>query len=258
MPIHQLHNSVGGYNYNAFVYENMDWDYHFHGNFELLYVIDGCFELKVDDGAATLSKGQFALILPNQLHSFHIPIGSHVWVGVFSEEYVFRFASHMRGLVGEAFEFYCDPMTEAFFKYHVVENKSEDIYMLKSVFYAVCQQYLQHVQLRPRDAKGDNLFVRITDYVNVHFKEPVTLQEMAQTLGFEYHYLSRRFHEIFGMNFRRFLNQYRINHANELLQQNPHVCIAEIAYACGFKSVRNFNAVYKELNGCTPRAGKID
>lgn len=256
MPIHQLHNSQGGYNYNAYIYENLDWYYHFHSNFELLYTVQGVCDIKVDDRTETLPHGHFALILPNQLHSFHIPADSHVWVGVFSEEYVFRFASHTRGMIGEQSCFQCDPATEAFFTHHLIKQKTEDIYLLKSVFYAVCQQYLQHIQMHPRDAKGDNLFVRITDYVNDHFRESITLRQMAQVLGFEYHYLSRRFHEIFNMNFRRFLNQYRVNYANDLLQQNPNTTIAEIAYACGFQNVRNFNTVYKQLNGCSPRAGK--
>lgn len=254
MPIHQLHNSHGSDNYNANIYESLDFYCHFHSNFELLYTLRGACSLKIDDRTEILSHGHFALVLPNQLHSFHIPADSRVWVGVFSEEYVFRFASHTRGMIGDQSCFKCDPVIEAFFIQQLINEKTEDIYLLKAVFYAVCHEYLHHIELHPREATGDNLFVRITDYVNDNFREPITLQQMAQTLGFEYHYLSRRFHEIFQMNFRSFLNQYRVTYANDLLQRNPNTTIAEIAYACGFQNVRSFNAAYKQLNGCSPSA----
>lgn len=256
MPIHQLHNSQGDYNYNAVTYENYSWYYHFHSNYELIYALKGTCSIKVDNHAEILPEGTFALILPNQLHALDAPHDCKMWVGVFSEDYIFRFASHTRGMVGESAAFRCNKATEAFFRYHLIEQETDDIYLLKSVFYAVCQQYLQHIPMHPRDAKGDNLFLRITDYVNENFRSPITLRQMAQDLGFEYHYLSRRFHEIFNMNFRRFINQHRINYANDLLQQSSQTTIAEIAYACGFQNVRNFNAVYKELNGCSPRAAK--
>lgn len=91
-------------------------------------------------------------------------------------------------------------------------------------------------------------------YITEHFKEDVTLSGMAQSLGYEEHYLSRLFHSFFGMNFKQFVNEYRVNYAESLLSDTGKNCgITEIAYACGFQSVRNFNRAYKRITGHSPR-----
>jgi AraC-like DNA-binding protein len=74
---------------------------------------------------------------------------------------------------------------------------------------------------------------------------------MAEEMGYDHHYLSRAFHEMFHMNFRDFVNQYRINYANELLMQGGR-SITEVAFESGFQSVRSFNDVYKKMTGSVP------
>ena len=61
--------------------------YHFHGNYEVVYVVSGKADVMVDNRMEELTEGSFALILPNQLHSFNASEGSELWICVFSEEY---------------------------------------------------------------------------------------------------------------------------------------------------------------------------
>ena len=49
MIVHQQHNSPGNHNYNAFLYENCEWFYHFHKNYELIYILSGEMELTLND-----------------------------------------------------------------------------------------------------------------------------------------------------------------------------------------------------------------
>ena len=72
-------------------------------------------------------------------------------------------------------------------------------------------------------------------------------------MGYEEHYLSRCFHNCFAMNFKQFVNEYRIQFARRLLEQQPPLPITEIAYMSGFGSVRNFNRVYRAIVGTEPR-----
>ena len=89
MLVHQPTNSVGNYNYNAYFYKGYKMYYHFHSNYEVVYMVSGKAEVMIDNRTEELEKGAFALILPNQLHSFQAEEGAEMWVCVFSEEYVF-------------------------------------------------------------------------------------------------------------------------------------------------------------------------
>ena len=40
-----------------------------------------------------LTQGQFAMVLPNELHGYRTPHSSRVWVGVFSGDFVGEFVS---------------------------------------------------------------------------------------------------------------------------------------------------------------------
>ena len=41
MIFHQVPNSYGNYNYNARIYQKPRWVAHFHGNYELIYAMEG-------------------------------------------------------------------------------------------------------------------------------------------------------------------------------------------------------------------------
>ena len=41
MILYQESNSQSNYNYNIVIYDNVEWQLHFHKNFEIVYVMDG-------------------------------------------------------------------------------------------------------------------------------------------------------------------------------------------------------------------------
>ena len=251
MLVHQPTNSVGNYNYNAYFYQNYRMYYHFHGNYEVVYMVSGKADIMVDNRTEELTEGSFALILPNQLHSFSNSEGSEMWICVFSEEYVFRFDSQIRNMEGSKSGFFCAEPVKAFVLEYLINGKSEDIDMRKACFYALCSEYKRQVELKARNRGDNTVCLRMVDYVAGKFREPITLKGMAEEMGYDHHYLSRAFHEMFHMNFRDFVNQYRINYANELLMQGGR-SITEVAFESGFQSVRSFNDVYKKMTGSVP------
>lgn len=93
-------------------------------------------------------------------------------------------------------------------------------------------------------------FYKITEYVNAHFKEDITVDTIAKNL-----YLSRgRLAEVFkkyaGEVIGKYINRLRIKNANYLLSQG--LSITEAALDSGFQSIRTFNSVYKEIMQMTP------
>ena len=88
MLFHQPHNSMGNYNYNARFYKNEIWQHHFHKNLELIYVLSGQVGCEVNNKRYTLSKGDFGLCLPYDVHAYKPSENTEYYVLVFSADYV--------------------------------------------------------------------------------------------------------------------------------------------------------------------------
>lgn len=79
----------------------------------------------------------------------------------------------------------------------------------------------------------------------------VTFSEIAKYMHFSEPYFSKLFHNLFGMTFTQYLNTIKIAVAVEKIKENK-MSITEIAFCCGFNTVRNFNRVFKKLTGYSP------
>lgn len=252
MIFHQPHNSVGNYNYNAFIYTDIAYTAHFHKNFELIYVLEGQFQLTVNGTTETVNCGEMALILSNQIHAFEVLRPSRIWVCVFSEEYVPRFAAEMSGKQGSNFVFTPPEAVRSLFLQQMIPEGTS-VYMKKACFYAACDCYLQSVTLEDRSGKTDFVIGKVLDWISEHYAEEISLKELAQLFGYEYHYFSRLLRQEYAINFKQLVNRYRVEAAVYLLESTD-LSITQIALQSGFQSIRSFNHVFRELVGCTPSA----
>lgn len=253
MIFYQPTNSLGNYNYNGIKYKNANWKPHFHKNHELVYCIEGKVECTVNGNAVVLEKGDFALFLSNEIHSIISVDESLCWVGVFSEDHVNSFSRAVHEKTGDKFVFRCSESVENFICDNLVfQNQQPDKYIMKSCFYAVCSEYLKSVTLVDRVQKSDMLMKSIQEYINENYTENIDLHTMSETLGYNYHYLSKVFRKMFLMSFPEFLNSYRADNAIRMLQETD-IDIATICYDSGFQSIRSFNEYFKKYTGLTPK-----
>ncbi|MBQ7247673.1 MAG: helix-turn-helix transcriptional regulator [Lachnospiraceae bacterium] len=250
MIIYQEHNSLGNHNYNAFFYENCEWFYHFHKNYELVCVEEGEVMLTLSGSNFTMKKGDYAIIFPNEFHSYHTPESSYVWIGVFSADYVGEFDRAMKTRRTKDPVFRCSGAADNYLHQILITDRTPDIFVMKSALYAACGEFLKTAILY--DAKNENnLAHEIISYMEENFRSDISLQEIAELYGYEYHYLSRQFHRLFHINFKRFLSIYRADYARDLLIHSD-ADITEIAHLSGFQSIRTFNRVFLEQTGMTP------
>lgn len=250
MIIHQEHNSLSNHTYNAFFYENCEWFYHFHKNYELTYVQEGEVELTLNETKYLLKAGDYAFVLPHEFHSYHTPSHSIVWIGVFSADFVGEFGRITKNKRAKKSIFVCEPEVNTYLKKYLIVKENPNVFVLKSALYAACSQFLKTADLY--DITNEKDFVYdISSYISTHFQQEITLASIAEILGYEYHYLSRQFHHHFHMNFKQFLNIYRIDYAKEQLLHTQN-SITEIALNSGFQNMRSFNRVFLEQTGVTP------
>ena len=89
------------------------------------------------------------------------------------------------------------------------------------------------------------------EFCNVDF----TLEKMAYLTNSKTKYVSQIINEVYGKNFNRFVNEYRIKEARSRLMNTEtygNYTVKAIAQSVGFKSNTNFNQLFKELTGITP------
>lgn len=109
------------------------------------------------------------------------------------------------------------------------------------------------IGLSSADRTSFNRIRDVITYVEEHFREPISLQDIAGHLSLGREYFCRFFKKNMGMSFLRYLNEVRISHVYRDLEQTD-APIAEIAEKNGFLNQKLFNRTFREVYGCTPSA----
>lgn len=87
----------------------------------------------------------------------------------------------------------------------------------------------------------------------VFFCSPTaSLEEMAQLASTNVKYVSQAVNEFTGVNFRTFINNFRVRHACRLIEENPAISAAELGDKVGFQSPSAFIAAFRKFTGKTP------
>lgn len=111
----------------------------------------------------------------------------------------------------------------------------------------------RHVTSPFTDKKGINHKVDlILDYIRENYTRPITNKEVAEHFNFHPVYINRLIIKYTGTSLHRYLIDYRISMAINLLQ-NSGRSITEIAYKVGFKDVNYFSKYFKKTVGLSPR-----
>ena len=248
MIVHQVTNSYGNYNYNAFVYNDISWYTHFHANYELIYTIEGSTRVIINGETHFLDAGELIFISPYTTHNFSSDADTKTWIGVFSEEFVSSFSRKNRHKRFSKFR--CDEGIEKILKERLFYEGEPDRYMLIGCLYLVCNECVKNAQTVDSD-RNDEFVHRIIDYISQNLANDITLQGAADFLGYEYHYFSSLFNKCFSMNFKSFLCMVRYEEACQMLLEGGKD-VTLICSECGFGSIRNFNRVFKKMSGITP------
>ena len=88
-------------------------------------------------------------------------------------------------------------------------------------------------------------------YIQDHYAENLTLRDLGKMYYINSSYLGQLFHKKYGISFKDYLNNCRINAAAEMLLKSDRK-VADIAAEVGYKDIDYFVSKFIEINGCTP------
>lgn len=91
----------------------------------------------------------------------------------------------------------------------------------------------------------------IRDYLDLHYQEKITLDDLADFFYINKFYMSRIFKEQFGLTINHYLLQVRITHAKQLLRFSD-LPIEKIAHECGMSDSNYFTRIFKKVEGMAP------
>lgn len=127
-----------------------------------------------------------------------------------------------------------------------IENCPEGKRLLRQI----CHDYLEQVATIKVD-KTSIVMDKIITYINVHYNENITLEQLADISGRSTSYLSKLFKKQVDMNFVDYLAFIRIKVAKRMLK-NPEYSIKETAYEIGYGDPNYFTRVFKKYVDMTP------
>lgn len=94
---------------------------------------------------------------------------------------------------------------------------------------------------------------RIASFVEQHYREKLSLTQLAQEEGITTAYMSRIFAELFSDSFQEYLSKMRLQKAINLLKQS-NIYLVDICMECGFSDTRYLNAICQKEYGCSAMA----
>ena len=243
------------------------YDYHLHSAVEIVLTLEGWVDYVVDNQVYRVEKDQILIIPPDVSHSLNMEVNSSRLLYLFEPEALMgmqdfkRLSSHFNRV------FFLRDESEIHVQVRELLLKASGIYQdqpllwnmacyscLLDIYALLGNRYLR-VSRPSFGRKGLNAdteaMTTAIAYINNHYRDDLSLDQVADFVGFSRYYFSRSFKKRMGYSFSEYLVQKRMQAAVDLLIRTD-LPIREVADQSGFGSVASFNRAFRESKNCTP------
>ena len=253
---------------------------HWHQYVELVAVLEEskeaeCGTIKVNQQSYELSPGDILLIWPGELHEvvkneYSTLIGLQFSLNVLTQSkdfalYVnlfkkYHYLSASRN--PELTKKMMGPLKQLF---QVAQEKNRQFQNVEMVIrlYEMMIEFGKYIKkdldaadsIEHRDEQMLEKIHSACDYIQQNCDKNLTLESVANYIGFSPCYFSRSFKRMTGYHFVEYLLIQRVKRLQILLTEEE-LTITEAAYQAGFRSLSTLNRVFKQYCGCAPREYK--
>ncbi len=252
---------------------------HWHDSIEVLYILDGETTINMDQLSYVLPKGEFIIIDSNVIHSTSCQNYSHFLI--IQIPYLFL-KEHIPGIDYIHFQNVCsvsghplpgqiadeipaadsaqirqirsilDGLTQLW-------NQKPEGYQLKyySYIFDLLYRMMTHYRIEVSQTEfhqTEKYMERLTtviDYVKAHYREDISLQDIADYLALNPSYFTRFFRKYMGMTFTEYVNTIRLRFIYEDIISTD-LPIQAILDKNGFTNYKLFMRMFRQTYGGTP------
>lgn len=248
--------------------------FHWHPEVEISYIVEGTAQYHIDYDYFNSQSGDIILIRPNGMHSIH-PIDDHYQ---HSKSLLFHLDMVGYSLLDQISLHYLQPLQNSGFKlvpcikpgmsgYQEIKDCLFSIFEMyekqgrhwELLLKAKLQEFIyllyfhQYVMRKHSDDmyRKNEKIRELIDYIHHHYQEELTIEHLAQRIGYSKTHFMTVFKQHTGTSCTEFIIQYRLSKACDLLA-NSIKPILEIATEVGFNNLSNFNRQFKTYYKITP------
>ena len=100
-------------------------------------------------------------------------------------------------------------------------------------------------------ASDSKRILKVKNFIDEHYKEEMTLEQLASLVGMTSTSFSRYFKLRTGKNLSEYIVDIRLGHAARRLVDSTD-SVSEICWTTGFNTLSNFNRLFRKRKGCNP------
>ena len=239
---------------------------HRHKFIEIEYMVSGHFKNDLCGTEFELSGGDFYCLGLGDYHSLEIDEGSTLYSLSINYKNMPPIIQHMlnstdfpragqipddeRGKVEELFAMIG----------RLVESKEpyaeEKLTAYLILLFSIILERSSRVDSK-KTPSGYRHVLKAIDYLEEHYTEHVTLEEVACAVFLSPNHFSKLFSDMNGMTFSEYLARMRVDKARRALTATDKA-VAEVATECGFSSFSSFSRNFKRICGCSPSEFRVN
>lgn len=245
---------------------------HWHIDVEMVYVCEGSIRISANDESRILHEGDMAIFSSTDIHHYDsTDMHSKIIVVVFHPELIGKPAGWPEScLLNPVFfegkfldnldQEIRESITTMFYKIVTEYQGQRPFYqeILRGMLLELCAHACRHFFYTDASTVGRRIRLpdidkvkKAIEYINNNYTGDLSLDKISEAVQLSPSYFSRLFKKYSGTNFNVYLGRKRSD-AAETLIRTTQISITDIAYECGFGSIRTFNRVFRAIKGYSP------
>ncbi len=240
-----------------------------HSCLEFIYVRSGMMRISIDGVCFHVGAGEMAAIASFTPHSSRVTEEGEMYLSMIPRGYVRRYdktlneKSFENPVVSDPDGYILD-VTRLLFRINGSSDRFGD--KLDPVF-ADSPELLYDARCRAaellvaaaihscglvnRNSGTRNIFGAVS-YIDSHFRERLTVSDIAKALYMNQQSLSSEFREAMGVSITNYISRVRIYEVANLITQDPEITLTEAAERAGYQSMRTMLRDFSLEFGTTP------
>ena len=232
---------------------------HTHNHMELFFIVGGKGQFLIDDQLYPVDVNTLVMINPNVTHtevSLNAQPLEYIVLGIDGIELATSNTSNGQFSILNHYE----SMEIS----SCLRNILREMEQKNPGYEDVCQAYMEILIIRlmrttalavpaePQTVSTNRQCAAVRRYIDLHFKEPLTLEQLAEEGHMNKFYLSHAFKKEYGLSPINYMISKRIDESKYLLAETD-LSLSQIAQLLGFSSLSYFSQVFHRTQGITPK-----